>query len=82
MKYLWDQKARELREAVRKAHEAYMRAAAESNTIMRDVPSGLPHPDGTQRIANAAKAERNALDAYVNAMRVFNDYVNQKPKTP
>jgi len=81
VKYLWDEKARELREAVKKAHEACMRAAAENNTIMRDVPSGLPHPDGTQRISNPARAERNALDAYVHAMRVFNDYVNQKPKT-
>jgi hypothetical protein len=35
------------------------RAYAASETliaIMRDIPSGLPHPDGSQRIQNAAHA--------------------------
>ena len=82
MRYLWDDTARNLREAVIRAHKGYLHAVEESKTIMGDIPSTLPHPDGTQRISNAARAERNALDVYVNAMRVFNDYVNHKPKTP
>jgi hypothetical protein len=82
MRYLWDERARELRESVVRAHKAYMRAANDSKSIMNDLPSDLPIPDGTQRIANAGKAERHALDEYVKAMREFNDYVNQKPKTP
>ena len=78
MKYLWDEHARSLREAVIHAHEVYIRAAKESMAIMKDVPSGLPHPDGAQRITNTANAERHALEEYVKAMRAFNDYVNQK----
>jgi hypothetical protein len=78
MKYLWDDRARELREVVTSAHNAYTQAAAVSKAIIQDVPSGLPHPDGTQRIVNAAKAERHALDEYVRALKAFNDYVNQR----
>jgi hypothetical protein len=78
MRHLWDDKARELREAVTRAHIAYTRAAKASKAIIEDVPSGLPHPDGAQRIANAANAERRALEEYVKALRAFNDYANQK----
>src|SRR5215471_17181302 len=82
MKYLWDDIAREMREAVNRAHAAYNQASEASKAILRDVPSGLPHPDGMQhgmqRITDAANEERHALDAYVKALRAFNDYVNQK----
>jgi hypothetical protein len=80
MKYLWDDKARELREAVKRAHEVYVRASETSKTIIKEGPSGLPHPDGVQRLANAAKEERYAMDEYLRALRAFNDYVNRKPK--
>jgi hypothetical protein len=76
MQYLWNDKANELREVVIRAHKACMRAAEESNAIMQDVPSGLPHPDGVQRLANAAKVERHALDENLKAMREFKDYIN------
>ena len=82
MNHITDDKARKLREAVMLAHKAYLRAAEESHTIMKDVPSGLPHPDGAHRIANAAQAERHALAVYMNAMLAFNDYMYQKPRTP
>lgn len=80
MRHLWDDKAKELREAANRAHVAYTRAAAASKAILADVPSGLPHPDGIQRITNAANAERHALEEYVEALRAFNDYANQKTK--
>jgi hypothetical protein len=80
MKYLWDEKARELREAVNHAHKAYTGASETSKAIIKEGPSALPHPDGVQRLANAANKERHALDEYVKALRAFNDYVNQKPK--
>jgi hypothetical protein len=81
MKYLWDDKARELREAVKSAHKAYTRASEASKTIIKEGPAALPHPDGVQRLVNAANEERHALDEYVKALRAFNDYVHQKPKT-
>jgi len=74
-----DDKARELREAVARAHKEYMRAAQEMNEIVSCVPSGLPPPEGAQLLTNAAKAERHALDEYMKAMRAFNNYVNSKP---
>ena len=80
MKYLWDEKGRALRQAVDLAHAAYMSAAEASRAILADFPPHLPDPDGTQRIRNAANAERHALDEYVKALRAFNDYVN--PKQP
>ncbi|HKA00600.1 MAG TPA: hypothetical protein VKE70_29010 [Candidatus Solibacter sp.] len=78
MKYLWDDKARELRVAVKRAHDAYILAANKSNALIFEGPSGLPHPDGTQRLTNAARDEHHALDEYVKALREFNDYVNKK----
>ena len=78
MRSLWDDKARVLREAVKQAHKAYILAAEKSNALIFEGPSGLPHPDGTQRLTNAARDERYALDEYVKALREFNDYVNQK----
>jgi hypothetical protein len=82
MRYLWDEKARELREIVSRAHIAYIHAAEQSKALMMEGVSGLPHPDGVQRLENAAKQERFALDAYMKALREFNDYVNQKTKPP
>src|SRR4029078_4123819 len=43
-------------------HDAKRRREVASNafhTIIREVPSGLPHPDGTQRIRNASRAYSN-----------------------
>ena len=37
-------------------------AQAEFNAIVGDIPSGLPHPDGTQRIHNASRALAAARD--------------------
>jgi hypothetical protein len=78
MKYLWDERGRELREALKSAHEAYIRASEASKAIIKEGPSALPHPDGMQRLVNAANEERHALDEYVKALRAFNDYVNPK----
>jgi hypothetical protein len=82
MRHLWDDKARELREAVARAHVAYTRAAEKSNEVLKDVPSGLPHSAEMRRITDAANAERHALEQYTEALRAFNDYANQKtPQT-
>ena len=36
-------------------------AALAFDAIMQEIPSGLPHPDGAQRITNASQALRQAL---------------------
>jgi len=82
MKYLWDEKGRALRQAVDLAHAAYRRAAETSKEILADFPSRLPDPDGTQRIRNAASAERHALDEYMKALRAFNDYATKSRRIP
>jgi len=48
----------------------------ELNAIMRDIPSGLPFPDGTQRIHNAANALNVARKEAMAAHRRLEDYLN------
>jgi hypothetical protein len=43
--------------------------------IMRDVPSGLPHPDGSFRIEQASMKKRLAMEAYRLALRRFNKFI-------
>ena len=64
---LWDQMtvAKERKDAAAKAFDE----------IMADLPSGLPHPDGSQRIATASAAFRQALNEYTEACRRMNDFV-------
>ena len=80
VKYLWDDQARALREAVHRARDAYTRAVQKSKEVINDTPSGLPYADGVQRITNAAKEERVALEEYLRALRAFNDHANRKGK--
>ena len=67
MEHLWDDKARELREAIARTREAYTRASEACAALMKDIPSGLPGSDGAQRIINTAKAERHALNEYMES---------------
>ena len=43
--------------------------------IMRDIPSGLPHPDGSQRIQNAAHALAAARKEVMNAHARLNEFL-------
>jgi hypothetical protein len=38
-------------------------------------PSGLPHPDGTQRVLNASRAYSEALRNVTRAIRRRSDYI-------
>jgi hypothetical protein len=77
--HLWDEKAQELREAVRRAYDAYHLAVENSKAIIKEGPHALPYPDGVQRMTNAEREERYALDEYVKALQEFNNYANRKP---
>ena len=55
-----------------------VRAHAASETliaIMRDIPSGLPHPDGSQRIQNAAHALAAARSDVMEAHSRLNEFL-------
>jgi len=43
-------------------------ASAYFDEVRRSVPSGLPHPDGTQRITNASRGYSAALDGLTRAV--------------
>jgi len=52
-------------------------AFAEFTTIMNDIPTSLPHPDGVQRIHNAAAKLAAARHQVTNAHTRLNDYLER-----
>jgi hypothetical protein len=64
-----------LRAEVERAKSRYEIAKAEFTRVCTDIPSGLPHPDGTQRLHNAARDQRVSRDAFQAALDRFNDFV-------
>jgi hypothetical protein len=64
----------QLAEATRLASSASM----ELNAITCDIPSGLPSPDGTQRIHGAANALKAARKEAVAAHNRLEDYLNHR----
>ena len=55
------------RRDVETAKEKLTASAEEFDAIIRESPSGVPHPDGVQRIHNAAKALSIARHEHVEA---------------
>ena len=43
---------------------------------MADIPSGLPHPDGTARIRNTGVSYNFAVHAYSEALKEFNNFIS------
>jgi hypothetical protein len=58
-----------------RAHDA----SEELIAIMRDIPSGLPQPDGTLRIQNAARALAAARNEVMEAHSRFNEFLARGP---
>jgi hypothetical protein len=57
--------------------QATIQAEASANAfaaITGDTPSGLPHPDGVQRIHNASNEMKLARDGMMKAHNRLNDY--------
>jgi len=52
-------------------------ALVEFNTVMRDVPSGIPHSDGTQRVRNVARELSMARMNVMKAHTRLNDFLTQ-----
>jgi len=57
------------------AHEAYRIAASRYNNILNDLPSGIPHPDGSARIRQAGDEMRRALAAYSQAVQRLSKFI-------
>jgi hypothetical protein len=51
-------------------------ASTKFNAVVRDIPSGLPHPDGTQRIHNLSRELAEAREKLAAAIRRLNDFVS------
>ena len=45
--------------------------------ISGDIPSGMPHPDGIQRIHNAAREMDAAREAMMTAHSRLNDFIER-----
>src|SRR3979411_440200 len=63
---------------VRNLTEATLRAESanfEFDAVVRDVPSQIPQPDGTQRIRNASRTLKVARDEMMTAHNRLNDFL-------
>jgi len=61
----------EIQASMARAHAASEKLGA----IMSDIPSGLPHPDGSQRIQNAAHALAAARNEVMQAHSRLNQFL-------
>lgn len=64
-----------LRDELHQARERHDLASKQFSDILSDVPSGLPHPDGTQRIQLASREYNEALRAQYEALSRLNDFM-------
>lgn len=53
-------------------------ASQRFNEVVRDIPSGLPHPDGTQRIQNVGRELADAREKLAAAIARLNDFVSRE----
>src|SRR5260370_26577420 len=58
------------------ATERSKAATAAFDAITSDIPSGIPHPDGTQRIHNASREVTVARMELLTAHHRLNDFLN------
>ncbi len=64
-----------LRDEIARTKLTYERAHEEWKAIESDIPSGIPGPDGTQRIRNAANNYQAAMEDYHRAVGEFNAFI-------
>jgi hypothetical protein len=70
-----------VRDELEQARLRYEIARAEFTHVCTDIPSGLPQPDETQRLKNAARDQRTSREAFQLAVNRFNDFI-LRGKTP
>ena len=59
---------------LKRAKALYKQELADFTKVTREVPSAIPYPDNVTRIRRAAERHNHAIDAYIVALRRFNDY--------
>ena len=64
-----------LRAEVILARKAFEEASRVHAQILADIPSGLPHKDGTLRIKQAGEEFRRAMRAYSRAVYRLDEFV-------
>jgi hypothetical protein len=52
------------------------RALEEFNSVIEDTPSGMPHPDGVQRIKNCSRRYSEARHHMTRALERLNNFRN------
>lgn len=65
---------RSLAQELDAARRSHLSANKKFDTVVGDVPSGLPHPDGVFRLEQAGKESRRALELYFTALRRYSDF--------
>ena len=57
-----------------KTRAEYQAAFGEFQSLVKDIPSGIPQPDGELRIRQTGAASRTALQNYRRALMRFSEY--------
>jgi hypothetical protein len=65
-----------LQQDLQAATERSKTATAAFDAITNDIPSGIPHPDGKQRIHNASRQVTIARMEMLKAHRRLSDFLN------
>ena len=63
-----------LRGDLEKARAEYHAACGDFHSLIKEIPAGIPQPDGELRIRRAAEASRTALQNYTIALTRFSQY--------
>lgn len=65
-----------LKQDLQAAAERSKAATAAFDAVMNEIPSGIPHPDGTRRIHNASREVTVARMEMLRAHHRLNDFLN------
>jgi hypothetical protein len=64
-----------LQDAFDEAQQRRIEASKRFTEVMDDVPSGIPHPDGTDRIKMASREYKDSREAASAAMKRLSDFM-------
>jgi hypothetical protein len=67
-----------LKQDLQAATERAREATENFDAVSSDIPSGMPHPDGTQRIYNASRQVSVARVELMRAHHRLNDYIQRR----
>jgi hypothetical protein len=59
------------------AQSRHSEASKRFDCLVKEIPSGLPHPDGAHRIKAAGREANLALVEHIRALKRYTDYIVQ-----